>query len=334
MSNETDIVRDYKDIREDYAYQADIFSDEPERSARVKHIIETLPPSDRILITMYADCQSLRKLAARLGLSHTTLRGEIVRIRATINEQYNKIRDNEQHLPGAAAPHPGGGFRGGPLGLEGHPAGLGDQADGPLQPATRQEPAPADLQPLHDMVGVPGLGPADAPAHDGHPGIIGGLRFFFNYIFASIYISKGGGPLAASQDGQPMERLTPHLRRQCEALALPDRLALVRTLMRGIMAEPADRDTTRLDTIAQAVGHLEGASVHEPRHIPGAVRARSVFCYVAEKEGFSQVEIGRYLGRPQTSIHFMRGRMLQAFDHPEQWNDYITLYNNTLNAIL
>ena len=333
MSNETDIVRDYKDIREDYAYQADIFATEPERSARVKRIIETLPPSDRILITMYADCQSLRKLAARLGLSHTTLRGEIVRIRATINEKYNKIQDNE-HLHGTIPADPGRGLRGGPLGLSGHPAGLGHEADGPIQPATRQEPAPADLLAVHDMVGVPTPGPADAPPEHGHPGIIGGLRFFFNYIFASIYICKGGGPMAASQDGQPMERLTPHLRRQCEALALPDRLALVRTLMRGIMAEPADRDTTRLDTIAQAVESLEGASVHEPRHIPGAVRARSVFCYVAEKEGFSQVEIGRYLGRPQTSIHFMRGRMLQAFDHPEQWNDYITLYNNTLNAIL
>lgn len=333
MSNETDIVRDYKDIREDYAYQADIFDDEPERTARVKCIIEHLPPSDRILITMYADCQSLRKLASRLGLSHTTLRGEIVRIRQTINEQYQQIQENE-HLHRATSSDAGRGLHRGPLGLAGHPAGLGLEADGPLQPAARQEPAASDLQPLHDMVGLPAVGGPETQPDDGHPGIIGGLRFFFKYIYSSLYIYQRSGPLAAQKNGRDMERLTPYLHKQCLALPLADRLALVRILMRTIMAEPAGKDATRLDTIAQAVESLAGASVHEPRHIPAAVCARSVFAFVAEREGFRQTEIGRYMGRDHSSVHFMISRMAQALDHPEQWNDYITLYNNTLSAIL
>ena len=91
-------VRDYKTIREDYRYDGSIFSEEPERLARVKWIIDNrLSQVDRTLILLYADCLSLRKLGDRLGLSHTCVAKEIRRIRENILEQYETLKDNE-HL--------------------------------------------------------------------------------------------------------------------------------------------------------------------------------------------------------------------------------------------
>ena len=90
-------VRDYKSIREDYRYDASPFSEEPERTARVKFIIDTkLSQVDRTLILLYADCQSLRKLGKRLGLSHTCVAKEIRRIRESIINEYKTMTNNER----------------------------------------------------------------------------------------------------------------------------------------------------------------------------------------------------------------------------------------------
>ena len=94
--NEKEIVRDYKTIREDYTFNPDIFNDEPEKVARVKYIInKRLNQVDRTLIILYADCQSYRKLGKRLGLSHTTIRGEIMRIKAEILRIYNELKEQD-----------------------------------------------------------------------------------------------------------------------------------------------------------------------------------------------------------------------------------------------
>jgi len=91
-------VRDYKSIREDYRYDGSLFSDEPDKVARVKYIIDNkLSQVDRTLILLYTDCQSLRKLGKRLGLSHTCVAKEIRRIRENILTQYETLKDNE-HL--------------------------------------------------------------------------------------------------------------------------------------------------------------------------------------------------------------------------------------------
>lgn len=89
MSKEEDVVKDYLEIREDYAPDRSIFSEEPDKLRRVKEIISRLPPADRVLFVMYTDCGSLRKLAARFGISYVTLQKEIARIRKTILKQYD-----------------------------------------------------------------------------------------------------------------------------------------------------------------------------------------------------------------------------------------------------
>lgn len=85
----TDIIREYKDIKEDYKFNADIMSQEDEKVARIKEIINTrLSIVDKTLILLYTDCQSYRKLGQRLGLSHMTCRKEIIRIKKIILKEY------------------------------------------------------------------------------------------------------------------------------------------------------------------------------------------------------------------------------------------------------
>lgn len=88
-----DIIRDYRDIKEDYRFNPDIMSQEDERVARIKEIINTrLSLVDKTLILLYTDCQSYRKLGKRLGLSHMTCRKEIIRIKKIILNEYGRIQ--------------------------------------------------------------------------------------------------------------------------------------------------------------------------------------------------------------------------------------------------
>lgn len=91
--NNKDAVKEYKEIREEYAYDADIFTADGDRVAAIKWIIENrLTQVERTLILLYADCQSYRKLGKRLGLSHTTVYTLIKDIKAKILHEYETIR--------------------------------------------------------------------------------------------------------------------------------------------------------------------------------------------------------------------------------------------------
>lgn len=86
-----EIIRDFKEIKEDYKFSDDIMCNEDERIHRIKEIINTkLSIVDKTLILLYTDCQSYRKLGQRLGLSHMTCRKEIMRIKEIILKEYNK----------------------------------------------------------------------------------------------------------------------------------------------------------------------------------------------------------------------------------------------------
>ena len=87
-----DVARSYTQLREDYRFDGSIFSQEPDRVARVKWIIDNrLTDVERILILLYVDRQSYRKLAKELTISHQTLAKEIRRIKAKILTEYEKL---------------------------------------------------------------------------------------------------------------------------------------------------------------------------------------------------------------------------------------------------
>lgn len=91
MKTEREIAKDYREIKEDYAWHPDIFSKDNEKVSKVKEIINTrLSVVDKTIIILYADCQSYRKLGKRLGVSHMTIRREVQRIKKIILEEFKK----------------------------------------------------------------------------------------------------------------------------------------------------------------------------------------------------------------------------------------------------
>lgn len=85
-------VNTYKLIRRDYEYSPDVMSEEDERTTRIKEIIHKhLNTADRTIILLYIDLQSYRKLGVMLGLSHMTVRREVIRIKNEIMKYYNGI---------------------------------------------------------------------------------------------------------------------------------------------------------------------------------------------------------------------------------------------------
>lgn len=85
--------RAFKDIESDYRFDPSIFTQDEERVASVKYIIDNkLSRVDKTLILIYADCLSFRKMGKRLGFSHTTMRCEVSRIKKIILDEYKKMQ--------------------------------------------------------------------------------------------------------------------------------------------------------------------------------------------------------------------------------------------------
>lgn len=84
-----EVIAEFRKIKQDYTYNPDIMNEEDERLTRVKKIIDQkLSLADKTIILLYVDCQSYRKLGARLGVSHMTLRREVQRIKNIILKEY------------------------------------------------------------------------------------------------------------------------------------------------------------------------------------------------------------------------------------------------------
>ena len=86
---ENEVVKEYRQIKEDYKFNPDIMCPDDPRVSRIKGIIDTkLSQVDKTIILLYADCQSFRKLGRKMNLSHMTVRREVIRIKKIILEEY------------------------------------------------------------------------------------------------------------------------------------------------------------------------------------------------------------------------------------------------------
>lgn len=89
MNTENKVVKEFRQIKEDYKFNPDVMSPDDPRVARLKEIIETrLSQVDRTIILLYCDCLSYRKLGKKMNLSHMTIRREVIRIKKIILEEY------------------------------------------------------------------------------------------------------------------------------------------------------------------------------------------------------------------------------------------------------
>ena len=86
-----ELIAEFRKIKQEYSYNPDIMNEEDERLTRVKKIIDQkLSLADKTIILLYVDCQSYRKLGARLGVSHMTIRREVQRIKSIILKEYER----------------------------------------------------------------------------------------------------------------------------------------------------------------------------------------------------------------------------------------------------
>ena len=98
--DENKFRRDTRDISKDFQIDDSIFNAEPDKIRRVKEIVlRRLDPVERAIILLYADCGSLRDLGARLGVSHSSVRTIVERIKARILEEYYTMTANEIKHP-------------------------------------------------------------------------------------------------------------------------------------------------------------------------------------------------------------------------------------------
>ena len=89
MTDNTDIFALYRGALQDYRPGPE---DDDVMLGLKRTVLERLPPADRVIIVLYAELQSYRKLGQLMNLSHNTVRKEVLRIRKEIKSLY------EQHL--------------------------------------------------------------------------------------------------------------------------------------------------------------------------------------------------------------------------------------------
>ena len=90
MTTENELVKEFKAIKQEYAYNPDIMCLDDPRVSRLKEIIDTkLSQVDKTIILLYCDCLSYRKLGKMMHLSHMTIRREVIRIKNIILKEYN-----------------------------------------------------------------------------------------------------------------------------------------------------------------------------------------------------------------------------------------------------
>lgn len=91
------LVRSYKEIKADYAFDPDIFCPDDDRARAVKWIIDNrLSAVDKTIFLLYADLQSYRKLGKRMRISYVTVGREVLRIKAIIAKEYANILKSQK----------------------------------------------------------------------------------------------------------------------------------------------------------------------------------------------------------------------------------------------
>lgn len=90
------LMRSYHDMLEDCKFDPDIMCEESQLVRKLKYIInKRLPAEAKALILLYADYDSLRKLAGLFGVSHVTVKNRIAGIRKEVLSELDKLKDKD-----------------------------------------------------------------------------------------------------------------------------------------------------------------------------------------------------------------------------------------------
>ena len=86
----SDVIKLYRLAKDDYHFNDDPFDPDPEKVRILKRILDDLPQADRTLLILHIEIPSYRKIGKALGLSHMTVRKNVLRVRNAVLEEYNK----------------------------------------------------------------------------------------------------------------------------------------------------------------------------------------------------------------------------------------------------
>ena len=127
------------------------------------------------------------------------------------------------------------------------------------------------------------------------------------------------------------ERLTPYLLRRTLALPLADKAALIGHLNASINVPSSPED--RLQYLLDKMQEVSGIDVRDLSRKRETVTARTVFVFVARREGFSQPFIAAFIGRDHSTIAYAEKRMRDVFTYPNAFKDEIYLYHNYVESL-
>lgn len=123
-----------------------------------------------------------------------------------------------------------------------------------------------------------------------------------------------------------VKRLTPHLRRMVIDLPVADRVELIEALRTSLMS-PEHCGVQRLRYMAEKMKAISGKDVSVNSRDRRLVWARNIFIFVARREGFSQSDIGGFVGRDHSSVCAAEKRVNDMFACPECYEEEIRTYN-------
>lgn len=125
-------------------------------------------------------------------------------------------------------------------------------------------------------------------------------------------------------------RLTAQLRRRVLSLPVGERTILmgeILTSLEDVHLAPS------LEAMGEVMESVSGIPFRERNRSLPYVRARAVFAACALEEGYTQREVGDYLGTNHCTVHYLGKKMAEAIEYPNLYQDYITLYNDYTKAI-
>jgi len=130
-----------------------------------------------------------------------------------------------------------------------------------------------------------------------------------------------------------VDHLTPYLRRRVLKLSAEDRLALRHEIDKSLGEFTGDR-LARLRQLVEVMNQLADLDILTRNRCSKYIRARVVLTFVARLEGFSQLEVGDAIGLNHSTVCYLEKQMRKALAMPDQYGDYLELYNQFTTAIL
>lgn len=129
-------------------------------------------------------------------------------------------------------------------------------------------------------------------------------------------------------------RLTHLARQRIKEYPKDDLIILLHDILDCLSERSRLHPQHRMEAMAAVIHSLTGIDLTSHTARTGAaVRARSVFCFVARREGFTAQAIGEFIGRHHSSVYYAENHMAEALTMPTAYEDYIELYNRFIERL-